>query len=139
MLTDSMARQFLVHYRHILKIASIENDLGITGKSLQKWVVGRRPLPDKWEEPLLAYLYPMLDPLNSVHAGKYQIDNVVTLNQTNVLEKFQRLDKYELQKKHFDPLLTESADVIYFSFQNSSNKQGLIPVYSRYLDGDVNR
>jgi hypothetical protein len=72
MIADSLARQFLLKYKHIIRISVIEDDLGITGKSIYKWIIGKKPLPDKWSEPLFKYLYPMLDENSKVQNRHFQ-------------------------------------------------------------------
>lgn len=44
-------------------------------------MVGKRPLPDCWEQSLYDFLCPMLDPGNEIHQEHYQGDEVVVLEE----------------------------------------------------------
>lgn len=66
----------------------IEDDLGITGKSIYKWIIGKKPLPDRWNAPLFEYLYPMLDAKSKVHQEKYSCDKVVVVDNSHLLPEF---------------------------------------------------
>ena len=101
MIADSLARQFLVLHRHILRIAVIEDELGISGKSLYKWMIGKRPLPDRWERPLFDYLYPMLDTKNKVHQKCFQADKVVVLDQQHILSNYHHIKLKLWKRLHF--------------------------------------
>ncbi len=133
MVADSLTRQFLLKYRHLIRVSTIEDDLGITGKSIHKWLTGKRPLPEKWEKPLQEYLYPLFDPKNKRVIRELVCDKVVTVESKNILPSFKNLEREMLQKHHFNPMLTSSADVVYFRFVNSHGKEGYLSIYSRYM------
>lgn len=135
MIADSLARQFLVIHRHFLRISVIEDELGISGKSLYKWMIGKRPLPDKWEQPLYNYLYPMLDPGNEIHQKTFQEDKVVVLEQHNILPEYQDVKRELLRRIHFPVKYTAGADVVYFRFFNRGLRESYISIYSAYRKG----
>jgi|GEM_PF-4933117 len=133
MIADSLARQFLVMQRHLLRISLIEDELGISGKSLYKWMIGKRPLPDRWEQPLYDYLYPMLDLRNEVHQKSFQADKVVVLEQQHILPKYQHIKPELLKRLHFSGEYTAGADVVYFRFINRTHRESYVSVYSAYI------
>lgn len=133
MIADSMARQFLLKYRHILRISVIEHELGISGKSLYKWMIGKRPLPDRWEQPLYDYLYPMLDPGNEIHQKYFQADKVVVLEQHHILPKYQKIKPGLLKRLHFYKEYTAGADVVYFNYINITHRESYVSVCSTYI------
>ncbi|WP_339757424.1 hypothetical protein [Algoriphagus aquimarinus] len=133
MIADSLARQFLVSHRHFLRISVIEDELGISRKSLYKWMIGKRPLPDRWEQPLYDFLYPMLDPKNKVHQKCFKTDKMVVLEQKHLLSKYQHVKPELLQRSHFSETHTVGADVIYFRFVNRTKRESSISVYSTYI------
>ncbi|WP_339869755.1 hypothetical protein [uncultured Algoriphagus sp.] len=132
MIADSLARQFLVMHRHFLRISAIEDELGISGKSLYKWMVGKRPLPDRWEQTLYDYLYPMLDPMNEIHQNCFQADKVLVLEQHHILPKYQDIKPELLKRLHFYKEYTAGADVVYFRFINRTQRESYISIYSIY-------
>lgn len=133
MIADSLARQFLVKQRHLLRISLIEDELGISGKSLYKWMIGKRPLPDRWEQPLYDYLYPMLDPENEIHLKTYSIDKVVVLEEHQILSQYQHIKPELLKRLHFSKEYTAGADVVYFRFINRTHRESYVSVYSAYI------
>lgn len=133
MIADSLARQFLLKYRHIIRISVIEDDLGITGKSIYKWIIGKKPLPDKWSDPLFEYLYPMLDAHSNVHQKIYLYDKVVVVDRSHVLPEFQHIQKENLKKIHFSNFLIKGADVIYFRSTNRNHIDSHLSIYSKYF------
>lgn len=135
MIADSLARQFLLMHRHILRISVIEDGLGISGKSLYKWMIGGRPLPDHWEQPLYDYLYPMLDPDNRIHRKTYQLDTVVVLEQGQILPEYRGMQRELLKRSHFPPKCTAGAQVVYFRFINKAQRESILSIYSAYKKG----
>jgi len=133
MIADSLARQFLVMQRHLLRISLIEDELGISGKSLYKWMIGKRPLPDRWEQPLYDYLYPMLDPENEIHLKTYSTDKVVVLEEHQVLSQYQQIKPELLKRLHFSREYTAGVDVVYFRFINRTHRESYVSVYSAYI------
>ncbi|MEB2782814.1 hypothetical protein U3A58_20705 [Algoriphagus sp. C2-6-M1] len=133
MIADSLGRQFLMMHKHLIRISVIEDGLGISGKSLYKWVIGKRPLPDKWEKPLYEYLYPMLDPENEIHMKTFQIDRVVVLEEHHILPRFKDVKKEQLRRFHFSEQYTAGADVVYFRFINRTLRESYISIYSAYI------
>jgi hypothetical protein len=133
MIVDSLARQFLLKNKHILRISVIEDDLGITGKSIFKWISGKRPLPDKWADPLYEYLYPLLDQKSKVHKQEYVCDKVVVLSLSHVLPEYKHIEKVNLTKSHFSEFVTNGADVIYFRSINKNGNESYLSIYSQYL------
>lgn len=101
MIVDSIYRQFLVSNKYLIRISTLEDRLGITGKSIHKWVVGKKPLPSKWEEPLKSILFPMVDEQNKFHKMIYKTDKVVVLLESQVLVQFCSLHHSELKLCHF--------------------------------------
>ncbi len=132
MIVDSLARQFLLMHRHFLRISVIEDEVGISGKSIYKWMVGKRPLPDKWEQPIYDYLYPMLDPKNRIHQKSFQSDKVVVLERRHLLPEYQDVKNELLRRLHFPDKYTAGADVVYFRFFNRGLREGYISIYSAY-------
>ncbi|MDR7132561.1 hypothetical protein J2X69_004934 [Algoriphagus sp. 4150] len=133
MIVDSLARQFLVMHRHFLRISAIEDELGISGKCLYKWMIGQRALPDRWEQPLYDYLYPMLDPGNEIHLKTYWIDRVVVLEKHHLLPRYQHIKPEMLRRFHFSGQYTAGADVVYFRYSNKMQRESNISVYSVYI------
>ncbi len=111
----------------------IEDDLGITGKSIYKWIIGKKPLPDKWIDPLFEYLYPMLDANIKVHQKIYLSDKVVVVDSSHVLPEFQDIHKENLKKIHFPNYLTNGADVIYFRSTHRNHIDSHLTIYSKYF------
>ncbi len=135
MIADSLARQFLVMHRHFLRISAIEDELGISGKSLYKWMVGKRPLPDHWERPLYDFLYPMLDPGNEIHQKCFQVDKVVVLEEQHMLPEYQNLNPKLIRRTHFQEKYYAGADVVYFRFFNRNLQEACLSIYSAYRKG----
>ncbi|WP_339867073.1 hypothetical protein [uncultured Algoriphagus sp.] len=133
MVADNVARQFLLTYKHIIRISVIEDDLGITGKSIYKWIIGKKPLPDKWIEPLYKYLYPMLDKDSELHQKLFQVDRVIVLDHSQILPEFQGIQKENLNLSHFSTLLTKNADVIYFRSIHRNHINSHLTIYSKYF------
>jgi len=132
MITDSLGRQFLVMHRHFIRISVIEEELGISGKSLYKWMIGKRPLPARWEQPLYEYLYPLVDQSNKVHRKTFQFDRVVVLEHHQILPQFQGLKREQLRMHHFYAKYVAGADVLYFRFYNRTRKESYMTIYSVY-------
>lgn len=87
MIPDSLLRQFLLSKKNFFKISALEQEFGITGKSIERWIKGKRPLPTKWEDPLRKILYPMVDEQNELHKEHYKFDKVVVLEKNHILKK----------------------------------------------------
>ena len=132
MIVDSIYRQFLISNRSLIRISTLEDKLGITGKSIHKWVVGKKPLPYKWEEPLKNILFPMVDEQNKVHKVVFNTDKVVFLLESQVLVQFRSLHHSELKLSHFSKRLFKDADVVYLKYLNSFSNYSFRSIFSVY-------
>lgn len=134
MIPDSLARQFLIKNKHFISISAIEEDLGITGKSLFKWIVGKRPLPDKWNKPLFEYLFPMVDESNKTHQRMYKFDTVIVLDSNHILPEFKDVKAENLRKHHFPQSYFINADVVYFQYINCRQRESCVSIFSVYMN-----
>lgn len=110
----------------------MEHELGITGKSIERWIKGKRPLPTKWEAPLREILFPMVDEQNELHQELYQFDKVVVLEECQILNRFKSYHHNLLERQHFPQRLTQNADVVYLKFHNRNGLISYRTIFSRY-------
>lgn len=122
MIADSLLRQFLFSKKHLIRISVLEQELGITGKSIEHWIKGKRPLPSNWEEPLRNLLYPMVNEDSEEHNKLYQFDRVVVLENDQVFEQYKSLPNVLLDRTHFPLHLTNGAEVVYYKFISRNRK-----------------
>lgn len=132
MVPDSLVRQFLLCQKPLFSISALQNKLGITGKCIETWMRGKRPLPSKWEQPLKELLYPMVDESNELHHQLYRFDRVVVLEDHQILPEYRHYKYVMLDKRHFPLFLTDGADVVYLKYINLKNQESYRSIYSRY-------
>lgn len=132
MIADSLTRQFLISKKSILNISKIEDNLGMPSRSLYKWIIGKRPLSEKWHEPLTNFLFPMLDPQNDKHISNYQFDKVLVLTEEHLKHQFKAYKTDFLRIHHFEHSLINSSDIVYYNFTTKTKLDAYKSLYSKY-------
>lgn len=101
-------------------------------RSLYKWILGKRPLSEKWHEPLTNYLFPLLDPCNETHISHYQFDKVLVLTEKNLKHQFKNYKTDFLTIHHFKHSDIKTSDIVYYNFTSKNKLDAYKSLYSKY-------
>lgn len=88
---------WLKKYKDLISVSTVEKEAGIPAHTLQKVLQGKRHLPEKWKEPILAYLDKVTEKWLFPGKNIYKQTDVINwdrVSRTLNLEKRKRRNDY---------------------------------------------
>jgi len=134
-MVDCLQRQFLMRYRDMFNFKHLERAMKCPENTLSRFVLGKKPLPDKWYPALRDLLMPMCDVYNSLHARTYPTDRVIVVGREHLCPGYEDMPRKKIQLNFFEKKYVKGASVVYFEEKTNIGTCKYTSIHSKYYSG----